>query len=214
MIVHNCEPYGAEYWELKRGKPSCSDFHRIVTPKKWEFAAGAETYCHELIGQEYDHDYGMTEGYVSAAMRNGIIMEPESRRYYEMKRDCEVKRVGLVISDCGRFAYSPDSLVGDDGALELKNPTPAVHIKWLLAGVIPPEHLAQCHGALLVAKLAWIDFMSYCPMLPPLLVRLVPDEKTVALAEALEKFWMMLSGMRQKITPYIPRTSNPQESYF
>lgn len=214
MKVHNCEPYGAEYWDVKRGKPSCSEFHRIITPKKWEFASGAETYAQEVIAQDYDHEYGMKDGYVSAAMRNGIIMEPEARRYYEMQRECDVKRVGLVVSDCGRFAYSPDAMVPPDGAVELKNPTPAIHIKWLLDGVVPPEHLAQCHGALLVAKLAWVDFMSYCPLLPPLLIRVVPNDKTLALAEALEKFWTMLTEMRQKITPYIPVSGNKQEAYF
>ncbi len=216
MIVHDCEPYSVPYWDLKQGRASCSEFHRIVTPKKWEFAAGAETYGQEIIAQDYDYAYGMQEGYVSAAMRNGIVMEPESRNYYEMKRDCEVRRVGLVISDCGRFAYSPDSLVGDDGALELKNPTPAVHIKWLLAGGIPAEHLAQCHGALVVGAptLKWIDFMSYCRRLPPLLVRLYPDEKTEALAKSLEKFWEMLTAMRAKIEGAADPIANiPAESY-
>lgn len=217
MIVHNCEPYGHEYWELHRGKPSCSALHRIITPKKWEWAEGAPTYACELIAQNYDHDYGMVEGYTSAAMKNGHLMEPESRRYYEMQRDCQVKRVGLVESDCGRFVYSPDSLVGEKGAVELKNPTPAVHIKWLLAGVVPAEHLAQCHGGILVAKLDWIDFMSYCPMLPPLLIRVFPDEKTLALAKALDKFHAMLTEMRSKIENAgapAPITTEPFQSPF
>lgn len=214
MIVHDCDPYSPEYWRLKQGKASCSEFHRIVTPKKWEFADGAKTYAQEIIAQDYDYAYGQSEGYVSAAMRNGIIFEPESRNYYEMKRDCEVRRVGLVVSDCGRFAYSPDSLVGDEGAVELKNPTPAVHIKWLLAGGIPPEHLAQCHGGLLVGQLKWIDFLSYCRRLPPLLVRLYPDEKTEALAESLEQFWKMLTEMREKIeAAHDPMANIPAESY-
>lgn len=216
MIIHDCQPYSVEYWDLKRGRPSCSEFHRIVTPKKWEFAAGAETYAQEIIAQDYDYRYGMDEGFASAAMRNGTVMEPESRNYYEMKRDCEVRRVGLCVSECGRFAYSPDSLVGDDGALELKNPTPAVHIKWWLAGTIQPEHLAQCHGALFVGRgqLKWIDFMSYVRRLPPLLVRLYPDGKTEALGVALERFSVMLAEMRAKIEGAADPFANiPAEAY-
>lgn len=219
MIVHDCQPYDSDYWRLHRGKPGCSALHRILTPKKWEFAAGAETLCCELIAQDYDHDYGVVESYQSAAMKNGHLMEPESRRYLEMKREYELKRVGLVESDCRRWVYSPDGMVvGQNGAAELKNPTPAVHIKWLLAGVVPPEHLAQCHGAILVAKLDWIDWMSYCHMLPPLLIRVYPDEKTVALAEALETFSRMLEGMREKIAaaggPVMPKIENVEPAYF
>jgi len=214
MIVHNCEPYSREYWELKRGKASCSEFHRIITKVKWEFAEGATTYAQEIIAQDYDFTYGIEEGYVSAAMRNGTAMEPESRRYYEMKRDCEVQRVGLVVSDCGRFAYSPDSLVEPDGAVELKNPTPAVHIKWLLAGVVPPEHLAQCHGGILIGERKWIDFCSYCRRLPPLIVRVYRDEKTEKLAEALEAFWKMLTEMRAKIENAHPVAPVEQAAYF
>lgn len=215
MIVHDCEQYSPEYWKLKQGLPSASEFNRIVTPAKWEYAKGAETYMQELIAQDFDFGYGQQEGYVSAAMKNGTLMEPESRRYYEMQRDCEVRRVGLVVSDCGRYAYSPDSLVGDEGAVELKNPAPATHIKWLLAGGVPLEHLAQCHGGLLVANLKWIDFMSYCRRLPPLLVRVYPDDKTKQLGVALNKFWDGLCDMRAKIAataaPVPPVT---QESYF
>lgn len=217
MIVHNCEPYGDEWWKLRMGVPTASEFHRIITPKKWQWAEGASTYAAELIGQSYDSSYGITEGFESAAMRNGRIMEPESRRYYEMTREVEVMRVGFVVSDCGRFGYSPDSLCGDDGALELKNPQPATHIKWLLAGKIPDEHLAQCYGGLLVAKRKWIDFMSYCPRLPPLLVRLTPDDKMLKLAEALDKFWTVLSEMRAKVEGGEPSPIpgvKPQPAYF
>lgn len=214
MIVNHCEPYSREYWALKRGRASCSEFKRIVTPAKFDFAAGATTYAEELIAQDYDCTYGQVEGYVSAAMRNGTAMEPESRRYYEMKRDCEVERVGLVTSDCGRFAFSPDSLVAPKGGVELKNPAPATHIKWLLAGVVPPEHLPQCHGGIFVGELDWIDFMSYCRRLPPLLIRVYRDEKTEKLAAALEKFWGMLTDMRQKIEGAVAVPPVAQESYF
>ena len=122
-------------------------------------------------------------------MRNGSAMEPTARRYYEFDNDCEVKECGFITTDDGRFGYSPDGLVGDDGLIELKSPKHHTHVAWLRAGIVPPEHLAQCHGGLLVTGRAYIDFMSYAEGLPPLLVRVEPDEKTEALRVALERFW-------------------------
>lgn len=217
MIVHRFPQYSPEYWAAKKGLPSASEFHRIITPAKWEYAAGAYTYACELVAQDYDYNYGMNDEFATAAMRNGTIIEPESRRLYEFQRNCDVEQVGLCISDCGRFACSPDGLVSDDGGIELKHPTAATHVKWLMAGGVPAEHLAQCHGFLLVTKRQWIDFLSFYPGMPLLLARVTPDEKTVALAEALERFDRTLNEIRGKVASHEPVTAaprEPQEVYF
>ena len=64
----------------------------------------------------------------------------------------------------------------------------------------------------------WLDFMSFYAGLPPLLVRVYPDEKTLKLAEALESFWKLLSDIRTKVQPFVPElvTTNgvAAESYF
>jgi len=127
-------------------------------------------------------------------------MEPESRRYYEWERGCEVRQVGFCVTDDGRFGDSPDGLVGDDGILELKNVSPKVQIKYLNAGGLPVEFRPQCHWHLIVQKRPWCDLMTYCPMLPPLLVRVMPDDYTVKLAEAMEHFWKLYSELKAKIT--------------
>lgn len=199
MKILCAKQYTPEWWAARRGKPSVSNFHRIVTPKKWEWATGAESYAAELIGECYDYNYGPQSEYATVAMKNGTIMEPAARRFYEFETNADVTEVGLVGDDSQRFVCSPDGLVGDEGGLELKHPTAATHVKWLLADEVPTEHLAQCHGSLLVTKRDWWDFMAWYPGLPPLLKRVTPDEKTVALAEAIEKFWTMLSAMRQRI---------------
>lgn len=217
MKIMRCPPYSDEYWQAKKGLPSASNFHRIITPAKWEYAAGAYSYACELIAQEYDYNYGAHEEYATAAMRNGIIMEPEARRAYEFYSGRDVEQVGLCISDCSRFCCSPDGLVGDEGGIELKHPTAATHVKWLLAGVLPPEHAAQCYGFLLVTKRQWIDFMAWYPGMPQLVVRVTPDEKMLKMAEALEKFATTLADMRRRIAernPAVMATREPQESYF
>lgn len=191
--------YDAEWWKLHCGRPSASNFKKIITPAKGDFSKSAIEYCYELLAELYDPQYGVVEDYVSAHMKNGSIMEPESRRFYKMETNCDVEEVGICESDCGRFICSPDSLVGDEGVLELKNPAYKTQIKYLHEGVLPDEHKVQCHGHILVCKRPWCDFMSYCNRLPPLLIRVVPDEFTVKLAQALEKFWKMYTELREKI---------------
>src|SRR5262249_4377321 len=143
--------------------------------------------------------------------------EPEARRYYEFETGSDVREVGFCMSDCGRFGCSPDGLVGDDGGLELKHPKAATQIKYLDAGVVPPKYLPQVHFSLFVTRREWWDFMSYYPGLRPLLVRTVPDERTVKMAEAMEKLWVMLTKLRDKIEASgdpVAATREPQESYF
>ena len=189
MIVHDCQQYDATWFKLRRGVPTASDFHRIVTAAKWEYAAGRDSYIDDLIADKFCPWYGCVDDYVSAAMKNGSIMEPTARRFYEFDRNCDVKQVGFITTDDGRFGCSPDGLVGDDGGLECKSPKHTTHVSWLRAGGVPTKHLAQCHGCLVVTGRDWWDFLSYAEGLPPLLVRVERDDKTKRLAEYLETFW-------------------------
>lgn len=205
--------YSPSWWAVRRGVPTASEFKRIVTPAKWQMGIGAETYACELIGQLFDPHYGVVSDFATTAMKNGTIMEPESRRFYEFETGREVTQVGFCLSDCGRFGCSPDGLVGDDGGLELKHPTAATQVKWLKEGGIPSEHLAQCLGGILVTRRKWWDFLSYFPGMQPLLVRVVPDERLTKLAGALEEFWKMLTEIRQKISGGVDTVASLREPF-
>lgn len=189
MIVHRCEQYTAEWFTLRRGVPTASAFDKIITPKTGKLAAAHEGYVCELIADLCRLDYP-GERAATPAMRNGTLTEPEARRFYEMERD--VEQVGICFSDDGRFACSPDGLVGDDGLLELKCPEPKTHVGYLLANDLPTEYVAQVHGQLIVTGRKWVDFMSYCPGFRPLLVRVEPCEFTDKLRDVLEEFWPRL----------------------
>ena len=183
MIVHPAEQ-GTQAWlEARLGIPTASQFSRIVTPAG-KLSASRGPYLGELLaeyclGEPYS-DFGGTD-----ATERGRVLEPDARRYYSFHRDAEVESVGLIYRDDSRMVgASPDGLVGADGLLELKCPSPGKHLVWLSQGVLPREHMAQCQGALWTTRLAWLDFMSYHPQLPPFIVRAEPDEKYQA---ALDK---------------------------
>lgn len=199
MQVIECRQYDAKWWEVRRGIPTASEFSNILTPSKGELSKQAEAYACRLIADRFDTFYGHTDEYVSAAMKNGSLMEPEARRYYEFDRDTEVEQVGFVLTDDGRFGCSPDSLVGAEGGLELKSPAPHTHVRYLLDDCLPLEHKCQVHGCMIVTGRDWWDFMSYVPGFPKLLLRVERDDFTDKLAKALDDFDMLYRDLYQRI---------------
>lgn len=189
MRVIRCEQASAEWYEARRGKITASRMHRILTPKTLKLSAQAEGLLCELIGElkSLVPPEGI-ENATTRAMRWGVETEAEARRFYSMERDVDVEQVGLCVSDCGRYTCSPDGLVGEDGGVEIKCPTAAVHVAYLLQGDVPADYLAQTHGSLIVTGRKWWDWISYHIGLPPLLIRIVPDDYTAKLAAALEEF--------------------------
>jgi hypothetical protein len=189
MKRYDFDQYSMSWWNIRRGVPTASMFGKIITPAKGELSKQADDYIHQLIADRYDPEYGVVEDYVSAAMRNGTVMEPEARRYYEFDRDCAVEQVGFCMDDAGRFGCSPDGLVGDGGGLELKSPLAKTQIAYLIADELPAQYAPQVHGSLVVTGRKWWDFMSYVPGFPPLLIRVEPDEYTDKVRKALDDFW-------------------------
>lgn len=200
MIVVNCKQYDDKWWDVRRGVPTASEWSSILTPAKLKMGTGAITYAHKLIAEEYDLNYGDVDEYVSAGMKNGILMEPEVRKFYEFARECDVEQVGFILTDDKRFGCSPDGMVSLlSRGLELKHPAPHTHIKWLLDNKLPDEHKAQCHGGMIVTGYDTWDFLSHIAGFPPLLITVERDDYTEKLTVALDEFWDMLQTMRATI---------------
>ncbi|WP_335970117.1 lambda exonuclease family protein [Acinetobacter bereziniae] len=100
-------------------------------------------------------------------MQWGIDQEPYAVAAYENETGNFVISTGLIdhpsIENCGA---SPDGLVGKDGQIEVKCPTPSVHLNTLLLQEIPSEYLPQITLQLACTRREWCDFVSYCPLLP------------------------------------------------
>ena len=199
MKTYDFAQYSPPWWTVRRGVPTASVFDKIITPVKGELSRSAVDYAHQLIADQYDPDYGVIEDYVSAAMKNGTMMEPEARRFYAFERGYDVQQVGFCTTDDGRFGCSPDGLVGDDGGLELKSPAPKTQVAYLLDGVLPTDYKPQVHGALIITGRKWWDFMSYVPGFPPLLVRVEPDDYTEKVRKALGDFWPLYQAMLDEV---------------
>jgi hypothetical protein len=177
-----------DWWNARRGIPTSSEFHRIITASTMKAAAAQESYLYDLIAERYAPIWPIPDDRMSKEMRYGVDTEPHARAWYEFDRNETVRQVGFCLSDCGRYGASTDGLVGEDGVLELKCPKLSTHARYLIEGVLPSEYRAQVHGELLVTGRRWCDFVSYTDGLPPFVVRVEPDEFTAALAVELDRF--------------------------
>jgi hypothetical protein len=189
MRIVDCVQLSPIWWEARRGLPTASGAKRIITPAKGELSKSADEYICELIGDRVSLTPNMmTEQPMTAAMRNGSQCEPDARRWYEMQNDLDVVQVGLCVTDDGKWAASPDGLVGDDGLLELKCPQPKTHVKYLLGQELPEEYKPQVHMQLIVTGRKWCEFVSYAAGFDPFVYRVEPDEFTDTMRKVLGQF--------------------------
>ena len=200
-IFHNLEQ-GSEDWFIARaGLPTASEFKTVQANGK----GGSESitrakYMRQLAGEILTGEPAPA-GYSNDHMLRGQEQEDDARRLFSLITDYEPIRVGFVRE--GRAGCSPDSLIGEHEGLEIKCAIPAVQIERLQLGRLPPEHVAQVQGSLWVTgRRAW-HFVSYCPRLPPLIVKVERDEVYIAnLAKAVEAFNTELDNIVQSIRTY------------
>src|SRR5512147_2635140 len=113
MKIHN-DPQGSLGWFTARlGIPTASSFHKIITPKG-KPSAQAEAYMCALLAERFTNQPCLSEP-GSPWMERGAGMEDEARRWYELRRGLEVRRVGFCTLEDGSAGCSPDGLVGEDG---------------------------------------------------------------------------------------------------
>lgn len=209
MKIIDVEQGSEEWLECRRGIPTASNFGRILTPKTGKPSTQAMGYVCELVAERY-YCGSMDDltGPATAAMRNGLQMEPEARRWYEMQRGVRVDQVGFTTTDDGRMGASPDALVGDDGGVEIKCPMGKTQIQRLLDKELPSEYAPQVHGCMIVTGRRWWDFMSYFPGLPELLIRVEWNGYTDKLSRALDDFLKMYSDTLARLN--LPEPAKPE----
>lgn len=122
---------------------------------------------------------GWTEmTFTNFAMERGIEDEPLARAKYS-EHYAPVTEVGFMTEDKWGFTlgFSPDGLVGDSGAIEIKSRSPKAQLATILAGHPPAENMAQLMCGLLVSGREWIDYVSYAGGMPMFVHRVYPQQK-------------------------------------
>lgn len=174
---------GTEEWRKARaGIPTASEFSTVMAKGEGKTR---RTYMLKLAGEILTGE--PMESYSNVHMERGKVMEDEARDLYTFIQGGDPIRVGFIRN--GDKGCSPDSLIGDDGGLEIKTALPHIQIERLLKDELPAEHRAQVQGSMWVAERAHWDFVSYWPNLPLLCVRVYRDETYIAkLADEVARF--------------------------
>lgn len=137
----------------------------------------------------------------SRAMQRGTALEPFARDLYA-EHIAPVEEVGFMRLDSDTYplGYSPDGLVGDDGLIEIKCPSPKEHLRTILVDGVPVDYVPQVQTGLYVSGREWLDYISYCPGADLYVTRVTPDEKwQEAIDEAVSS---AESSIRQIIDNY------------
>lgn len=193
--IIQCEQSTPEWYAARLGIPTASRFKDVLAKGEGKTR---KRYLLDLAGERLTGD--PMESYSNAFMERGKAQEDEARDLYMFMTDAECKCVGFIRN--GDKGCSPDSLIGENGMLEVKTRMAALQIECLLADKLPSEHVAQVQGALWVAEREWIDYVSYSPRLPLFVKRVFRDEPYIkTLAEEVAKFNTEMLELIEKIQP-------------
>lgn len=212
MIIHQCEQRSDEWYRLRIGIPTASQFHNVITP------LGAPTkgdrrakYRYRLVAERLLAQ-SMDDRFENFWTRRGKELEGQARDAFVGQLDgCTgVETVGFITTDDGKIGASPDGFLQFKGkrrqeGLEIKCPAPWVQVEYLLEG-LESNYKPQVQGHMLVSGAKVMHLWCFHPAMPPVHIRTERDEDYIhKLAVELWHFCNELDAeteRAQRIGPY------------
>ena len=197
LEVYDTLEQGTSEWHAARaGIATASSFKAILAKGEGKTR---KSYMHRLAAEIVTGE--PLESYSNANMERGHLLEGEVRELYGFITDSDPKQIGFMRN--GRKGCSPDSLIGEDGLLEIKTQRGDLLIETLLKDEFPSCHMAQVQGQILVSEREWCDLMVFWPGMPPFIKRAYRDAEYIQkLSEAIDKFNDELDDVVERIRSY------------
>lgn len=205
---------GSDEWLAARcGLITASEVKLILTPTL-NAASNDKSRAHfwELLSQRISRY--VEPRFVTDDMLRGQVDEIEARALYE-QHYAPVQEVGFITNDRWGFTlgYSPDGLVGSDGAIECKSRRQRFQVETILCCVedrtIPEDFILQVQTGLLVSERQWLDLVSYSGGLPLVVIRAYPDPRIQeAIIEAASRFERWAADQMQQYREVLSHASN------
>lgn len=188
-VYDQFEQNSPEWFRVRCGVVTASNFQHLMR-ENGKASKTRRTYLLKLAGERMSNL--PAEGFTNLHMERGKLMEPRARETYAFVKGIELRQVAFIHDDVKMAGCSPDSIVmpRGDGLLEIKTALPHVLIDFWASYIrnkeFPPEHKAQCQGALWLAEelgVEWIDIQishesddENAKPMPPLRVRAYRDD--------------------------------------
>jgi hypothetical protein len=187
-----------EWYAARTGVFTASEFDKIITPtgKKSTQVEGLTNriLAEIMLGRSHKQFNG------NFATQRGEELEPQAVECYELAWDCLVAPAGFCLSDCGHYGCSPDGFVGDDGLIEIKCVFDESHVANMLSDAPYRAYYPQLQGQLLVTGRQWVDWVSYHPDLPPVIMRVERDMPYIgALMDYIAEAVKLLESKKTKL---------------
>lgn len=196
MIVLDVEQGSPAWLKARLGVPTASNFDRLLT-RKGDVSKSATKYMRDLLAEFFIGE--PADIAQSGFMQRGTQIEDMARKAYSFERDVDVQRVGLCLREDRMAGASPDSLIGEDGLLELKCPSAPIHVAYLL-DELEGEYWQQVQGQLYITGRKWCDLVAYNPALPMAIVRVERNEPWIeTLAGVLDTFIERMLENRERL---------------
>ena len=188
---------GTDEWlQARLGLLTASNFSKFMTPGG-KPSSQAEGEINKLIAERITGQ--RADIFTTPWMERGTELEPKARELFEFMTNHSVNQVGLMVMDDYQIGCSPDGIIGSAG-LEIKCPAPATHVKYLRsAGTLPDEYTAQVQGSMLVTGFDSWYFMSFHPLMEPLVLCVERDQAYI------DKLQAMLIAAEQTINEEVKK---------
>jgi len=207
IIIDDIVQQSPEWYSLRAGVPSASNFKKIITTKG-EPSKSQKDYIYELVGERIIGT--KEETYQSFDMLKGVEREAEARLFYELVSGESVRQVAFVFKDEKRnVGCSPDSFIAGNVelvmnrpvcGLEIMCPKLKTHTRHLIDKELPYEKFQQVQGSMWVCGFHTWMFLSYYPGMPPFILEVQRDYKfTSALEVEMESFLQELDEVYNKL---------------
>ncbi len=196
LQIIDCDQNSPEWIAARMGIPTASKFATVMAKGEGKTRS---KYMRELAAEIYTGEPNVS--FSNGHMERGHEMEDIARKEYAFITGNEPIEVGFIRN--GLKGSSPDSLIGDNGGLEIKTALPEIQIDRLERNRLPPEHVAQVQGNIWVSEREWWDFVSYWPKLPALTVRVYRDEAYIkTMSDEIDRFNDELAELVERIRRY------------
>lgn len=163
MIWHNVEQNSDDWFSLRLGKATASNFGIIMANEGKAFGDPAKKYALQIAleratGKKAEFSFS------NEHMERGQAQEPIARMLYESEKFVQVTNGGFF--DCGMYGASPDGIVCENGLIEIKSVIATTHYSTMKRESFDPSYKWQIVGHLMCSGLDYVDFCSYCSDFP------------------------------------------------
>ena len=196
-IHYDIKQHSPEWYALKVGKPSTSNFHRMMAnkPNTKFIGDSVHTYALELALERYTGE--ITETPDMKAMKRGTRLEPKAREYYIENTFRKIIEIG-GIDNYGCFCSTDGIEVSNtnDRMLEIKCHDKKIHFEYLQhPDKFLNDHKWQLQGELFVSERKYVDLVGYHPKFR--------DKQIILTVERDEKLQIEIQNRVSKFLPLI-----------